>query len=547
MDPNIKNAKVVSMEEGAQILADALVSGSGGIVVLWSETATFDLGSISAQGRGVSGSGGDVEISSHRYLHFDGDVNVSAQSGMDGEVFFDPFSITIQSASPDINGNGSGLDITSITQLDDATTTPTGFPNASSIITAGALSSLLTNNVSMTLAAQSFITLNAALSPAGTNVTLTLEAPTINLNNTITLASGGTLVGVGVNTINVGASGSPQNAVDLSVNGTTINLSSATYLGPISIINKNITLNGNGSANTTILNPPGGVPSHSGRNPVIFVQGGTNTVIQNLTVDGNYVGFPTNANITGIFYLNAGGTVSNSHVTHIANSAPPYGGGQQGNAIRAVVSAGGPFSFNVDSTTIDFFQKAGIVVSGSPLTVNLTNNNIIGLGTTSTPAAIGIQVSSGTTGSVTGNTISGIQFTDHAQADGILLFEAGSNFLVSGNTITGNDEGILSLDTGDGLVIQNNIITNSGDSGIAVLDTLGDTQITSNTLTNNGGLAGAGNANTGIYLFSSTNETFEVTQNTITPASGTSALFAQGNAAGQAPDIALLSNTFVDP
>lgn len=547
MDPSIKNAQHVSAVDGSQILADALVDGSGGTVVLWSEKITGFEGLISAQGKGLSGDGGAVEISSYRFLIFDGSVDVSAQNGHDGTLSLDPYSITIQAANPDIDGNGTNMDITMVNELDDATTTPVGFPNASSIITAGALSSLLTNNVSLTLAAQSFITLDAPLAPAGTNVTLTFSAPTINLNQPITLASGGSMVGVGVATVNVGPSGNVQNAVDFANNGVTVNLSSATYLGPVDILNKDITLSGNGAANTTILNPPGGVPSHSSRNPIVFVQGGTDVTIQNLTVDGAFIGFPINANITGVLYLNAGGTISNAHVTRMANSAPPYGGGQQGNGIRAVVNAGGPFTFNITGTTIDLFQKAGIVASGSPLTVNITNNNVIGLGVTSTPAANGIQISSGATGVVSGNTVSGIQFTDHHTSTGILTFSAGSNLVISGNTVNNNDEGILSTDTGNGLIIQNNLITNSGDAGIAVLDNFGTTQMNMNTLTNNGGLGGVTGANTGIYLFSSSNEAFEVNQNTITPAVGASGMFTQGNALGQAPNPNFFDNVFLDP
>ncbi|MBI2812407.1 MAG: right-handed parallel beta-helix repeat-containing protein, partial [Candidatus Melainabacteria bacterium] len=483
IDPTIKNAKVVSVEEYASIHADATVSGPGGIVVLWSEIGTLFTGSITAVGLGVSGPGGDVEVSSHRFLHFDGDVDVSAQNGMNGQLFLDPVSITVQAANPDIDGNMTNMDITTVNQLNNALTTPAGFPNASSIITAGALSALLTNNVNLTLAAQNFITFNAALTPPGTNVTLTLSAPTINLNQPITLASGGTLVGQNVTTINVGPSGNAQNGADLAIDDTTVNLSTATYPAPINILNKNITLNGNGTANTTVL-ITGAVPVQSARNPAIYVTGGTNVTIQNLTVDGNNVGFPTNANITGIFFMNAGGSVLNAHVTQIANSAPPYGGGQQGNSIRAAVTAGGPFTLAVDSTTIDHFQKAGIVANGTPLTVNLTNNQIMGLGVTSTPAAIGIQLGFGADGTISGNTISGIQYTDHAQGDGILLASAGDNVIVSNNILDGNDEGIISQTSGTGMIIQNNTVSNNGDSGIVILDNNGSTQILNNTLTN---------------------------------------------------------------
>lgn len=545
MDPGIQNAKTVGVDSTAIIRSDALANGNGGIVVIWSDVATGFIGSIASTG--LNGNGGQVEISSKRYLILDGSVDVSATNGSDGMLFLDPLSITVQAANPDIDGNGTNLDITFVTQLDDATTTPAGFPNANSIITAGALAALLTNNVSLTLAAQDFITFNAALSPAGMNVTLTLEAPTVNLNNPITLASGGVLAGSGVTTVNVGASGNPQNGIDIAASGTVVNLAAATYTvspAAFNIINKNLTLNGQGIGSTTI-SLVGAVPTHSSRNPMIYVQGGTNTVIQNMSLDGNNIGFPTNGNITGILYSDAGGIVSNVHVTEIANSAPPYGGGQQGVAIRGS-SAVGPLNFNVTDCTIDHFQKAAIVANGS-LIIDISGNVITGLGTTSTPSAIGIQISSGATGSVTGNNISGIQFADHASSQGILAFIAGDNLIISNNILSNNDEGVLSLDTGAGLTISDNMISNSGDTGIIAADTAGNTIISGNTLTNNGGLAGPAAGNTGIYLFSSSLQTFEVTQNSITPAPGTSAIFTQGNAVGQAPDVSLLQNIFIDP
>lgn len=544
-DPTIKNAKTVGVSPLAQIFANALTNGDGGTVVLWSEIVTFFGGQIFATGNGAGGAGGQVEVSSHRVLQFDGDVDVSAPSGPPGQLFLDPVSITIQAASPDINGNGSGLDITMTTQLDNATTTPTGFGNAASIITAGALSGLLTNNVTVILAAQTFITVNAPIAPAGTSVTLTLEAPTVNLNSPITLASGGVLNGVGVNTVNVGPSGNPQNGIDVVAAGGTVNLSTATYAAPLNILSKNLTLNGNEQANTKIL-VTGAVPSHSSRNPAVYVQDGTDVIIQNLTVDGNNVGFPVNPSIVGIFYVNAGGTIVNNHITQVANSAPPYGGGQQGNGIRAISNAGGPYTLNIDSNLIDFFQKAGMVVNGAQITANFTNNTINGLGVLSTPSSIGIQFSGGT-GTIADNTISGLLFASHDSSDAILVFNTEPNVSITGNTITNNDEGILVLNAGAGLTISNNTIQDSGDMGIGVIDTVGVTNIFSNTLVNNGGLAGPLDANSSIYLFSSINQPFNLTNNSTMPAAGTPALFTQGNGVNQAPDVDLDGNIYIDP
>ncbi len=540
-DANIQNAEMVMIEKGAKIVADGGANGNGGVVVVWSEISTHFQGNVSATGRGSFGSGGKVEISSRKFLHFDGNVDVNAEIGNPGRLLLDPVSITIQSLSPDINGNGSGLDITNINQLNNATTTPLGFPNANSIITAGALNGLFVNNVIATLAAQTFITVNAAINTAATNVTLTLASPTVNLNSAITLGAGGTLTGTGVNTVNVGPSGSAQNGIDIVSTGGVVNLATATYTAPLNIAN-NLILNGNGQANTTIL-VTGAVPSHSSRNPAIYVQGGSNVVIQNLTVDGNNVGFPTNANITGIFYVNAGGTITNTHILNIANSPTPYGGGQQGVAIRVSDTLGGPFVLNINANSIDHFQKAAIVIDGPQVTVNMTNNTVTGVGP-STPASIGIQISD-CTGTISANTVTNLVYSDHQSTAAILALNPSPNLAILGNIISNSDAGIVVETAAAGLNIENNNIQNSGDVGIGVYDTSGIVHVLSNTLTNNGGLSA--NANTGIYLFSSTSQPFDVTTNTITPAPGTSAIFTQGAAAGLAPIVDLTGNTFVDP
>jgi len=547
-DPSIQNADVTVVRSKARLLANSLKNGTGGTVVVWADRICSLQGEIFAEGKGVLGNGGPVEVSSGQFLHFDGGVSLKGENGEKGSLLLDPVSITVQASNPDIDGNGTNLDITFAAQLDNATTTPAGFPNAASVITTSALSSLLTNNVSLTLAAQNFITVDAAISPSGTNVTLTLESPTINLNSPITLASGGVLTGVGVTTVNVGASGLPQNGVDVASTGATVNLASATYTAPVNIFSKDITLNGNGPANTSIFLPLlHAVPSHSGRNPLVYVTGGSNVTIQNLTVDGHYVGFPVNANLVGIFYLNGGGTVSNCHVTRIANEPPPYiGGGQQGNGIRATINSGGPFSLTIDSTMVDLFQKAGIVSDGSPLTVTITNNTIAGFGSPIHLASNGIQISHGATGTVFGNTVSGLQFTTHDGCTGILAFNAGSNLTISNNVISGNDEGIISTTSvlSTGLIIENNTVQNSGDGGIVILDSTGDTQILSNIVTNNGGLSGPGGINAGIYVSSSTTQTFEIEQNTITPAPGASAIQVEGTGSSAAPNVTLYENTF---
>ena len=186
-DPQLANADVVYVGKGARILADAAREGSGGHVVVWAEKLTTFLGAISSTGAGFSGDGGNAEVSSKGALVFDGRAALSAGAGRQGRLLIDPASITIQSAGPNIDGLGLGHDITSAGDLASAAT----FPGVNSVITAAALNGLLTGGVSMTLAATTSITVNAAVTASGPVTELVLNAPTVDLNQPIALPSGG--------------------------------------------------------------------------------------------------------------------------------------------------------------------------------------------------------------------------------------------------------------------------------------------------------------------------------------------------------------------
>jgi parallel beta-helix repeat protein len=545
-DPGIKNATRIDVQEGAQLRADARRKGKGGVIVLWSEESTCFRGAISS--RGILGCGGNVEISSHGFLDFDGSVDVSAKESEPGQLLLDPVSITIQAASPDINGNRSDLDMTTATQLNGATTTPAGFPNASSIITATALESLLTAHVNIVLAAQQFIAVNAPITSAATGITLQFAAPLVALNSPISFPHG-VVAGTGVSVVNVGPLGNPQNGIDIVMMGGVVNLASATYPAPLSISGKNLTLSGNGQGNT-LIQVQGAIPSHSSRNPAIYIENTDSVTVQHLTVDGQYKGFPTNGSIVGVHYVNAGGKVWDTHITRIANEPPPYtGGGQQGNGIRAVQNAGGPYTLNIDSNFIDLFQKAGIVANG-PFNVNITNNTVAGYGSPVHLASIGIQVNGGA-GTLSGNVVTGLQYAvNYTLSDGLLIFGGGS-LLISGNTLSNNDEGVVVASASGEVTLTNNQITGNGDGGIVVADTSALILIDSNTLMANGGSGGTAGGgtpvNSSIYLSSSTTQPMTVSENVITPNPNCPALFIQGMGTGEAPDVTLFNNILQAP
>jgi len=94
----VKNAAKTFVGADAHINADAVTSGDGGKVIVWSDDATQFYGDISAKGGEVAGDGGFAEVSGKQLLDFQGTVDLTASTGSTGTLLLDPRSITIQTA-----------------------------------------------------------------------------------------------------------------------------------------------------------------------------------------------------------------------------------------------------------------------------------------------------------------------------------------------------------------------------------------------------------------------------------------------------------------
>ncbi|MDQ3059956.1 MAG: filamentous hemagglutinin N-terminal domain-containing protein [Pseudomonadota bacterium] len=92
----VRNAAATFAGPETVLRADALGSGDGGKVIVWSDEATRAHGTISAQGGGQGGHGGFVETSG-KYLDVAGArVDASAARGRNGQWLLDPNNITIR-------------------------------------------------------------------------------------------------------------------------------------------------------------------------------------------------------------------------------------------------------------------------------------------------------------------------------------------------------------------------------------------------------------------------------------------------------------------
>jgi filamentous hemagglutinin family protein len=104
-NPEIQNAFRTFVGPDATISADAVTSGDGGKVIVWSDDATRFYGTIGVKGGGQSGDGGFAEVSSKNYLDYRGLTIASAPNGKSGTLLLDPSDVVINDV-----GNGDGDD-----------------------------------------------------------------------------------------------------------------------------------------------------------------------------------------------------------------------------------------------------------------------------------------------------------------------------------------------------------------------------------------------------------------------------------------------------
>ena len=100
-------AETTTVEAGAAITADALTSGRGGEVIVWSDGATSVRGGLSARGGGAGGDGGFIETSGH-WLDVAGiGVSTLATRGTGGTWLLDPYNVTIGASGANVSAGGT--------------------------------------------------------------------------------------------------------------------------------------------------------------------------------------------------------------------------------------------------------------------------------------------------------------------------------------------------------------------------------------------------------------------------------------------------------
>lgn len=195
----------------ARLEADAIGTGDGGKVVVWSDGATRFGGTISARGAGAQGRGGMAEVSGKSFLDFTGFADLGAASGLVGSLLLDPTNITISTggntavlAGEEFTGSGASavLNVTTLqNQLANSNVTVStasaggsvgDITVANSVTYSGAAARTLTLRADRDITLNSNVAITATTGPL--NVVLNSGAAAAGNAGSVTLASGAKVV-----------------------------------------------------------------------------------------------------------------------------------------------------------------------------------------------------------------------------------------------------------------------------------------------------------------------------------------------------------------
>jgi len=178
-NPDVPNAKRTYVGSDSVINADAIESGDGGRVIVWSDEVTRFYGDVSARGGVEGGDGGFTEVSGKSHLDYTGIVDLTAFVGKAGTLLLDPNELNITASTGTDNGllNAPGDAIFAF-----------GEGSEPSNITAVHLVGQL-NLADITLQANNQIDVETAVDASGqtgnggNSFGLELDSPTINFSN----------------------------------------------------------------------------------------------------------------------------------------------------------------------------------------------------------------------------------------------------------------------------------------------------------------------------------------------------------------------------
>ena len=528
----LQNAVTTNIAGGASVKADAVTSGNGGQVTVWSDGQTAFNGNIQATGGSAGGNGGLVETSSHGVLSVGGMADTSSPHGTGGEWLLDPASLTISNGAdtnvigcpnctPDgtvATSNLTPATIDAALNLGTNVTVTTGgdaFANVGDITVNNAI--VATGAGALTLSSYRNIILNAGITLAGGALVLRADnqgnaSGYIDIEAAVSTGGGNITMGGGSGVITQGSGYAVGNAsgqvIGVLVNGVAVNAGGG-----------NIVINGQGFG-----------PAISNNNYGVEVNGGSisTAAVGTISIDGIGGGTGGTRN-TGFDY---GVYVDNAAVVSSVNGAISVigtGGGSgtdtdnygfyvtgPGSTVETTGSGnvsiagtgGGATGANNYGIYINDANGVQATVSGG---LSLTGTGGLGTGVTNTGVQMDGGSITGAGGAITVNATGGAEGDGVAMLNGSAITNAGGNVTVNGTGGTGNnDPGVFVSSGGTGGSIGvtgtgNVTIIGQGGAGGASygveLGAAGTVSATNGAINVTGnGSSGGGDANNGIFV-----------------------------------------------
>ncbi len=192
----------------------------------------------------------------------------------------------------------------------------------------------------------------------------------------------------------------------------------------------------------------------------------------------------TDTRCYGVEWIDSTGTISANTITGVKVGAGT--GAQTGVGIRASARSGKTTGVTIDHNVVSAYQKNGMVITGQysgTVSATVDTNTVTGLGPINFIAQNGVQVSSGASATVSGNNISGHDYTPSSwSAAGVLVQNATAT--IRGNTIHDNMEGAY-LEGATIPEFSENTVTATRDVGV-FLWLVEDSEVASNTISASG-------------------------------------------------------------
>ena len=392
-------------------------------------------------------------------------------------------SITIQSSSPDLNGNATtGDDIAGPTDLDNAAL---DFPGANSIITSGQVVTLLGSS-NVTLAATNNITVNSAVS-WNSAFGLTLNAGNqISINAGISNAGSGNIV-LSATTYNLGAGVNFAGTIGLGTLNTNgaVGITGTANALTVNVQTGTLSLGGNNLADTSAVTlSSGSTLSLSGAETVGALTSNSGTIAGTGVLTAATYGLNTGTSVTGklgLGTLNSNGAVgitgtADALSVNVQTGALTLSGNNLADTSLVTLTSGSMLSLSGADTVGSLVSNGGTIAGTGILTATTYSLNAgssvtgkLGLGALNSNGSVSI------TGSVDALTVNIQSGTMTLAGNGVLgdnsavdLTSATSVFSIAGISGASETVGSLAGVAGSSVVLGGKNLTTGGNNASTI-------------------------------------------------------------------------------